>query len=274
MTSDHPIPALSIYPNFEQRLAHKGGIARLVMTALPFIPRHAYHPFLTELNVAWHRLKSRPKRVRDSYRARQALLVNIGCGERGKPGWENVDLFHSPGVNCLYDCRKGLPFADGTVRGIFTEHFFEHLDYTEEVPVFLWECRRVLQPGGVIRIIVPDAEKYMRAYCAEGWEDLTRVRPLNPDHSDIHYGSKFNTKMEVVNAMFRQYFEHKFAYDFRTLEFLLHRYGLSAVQKQAFSISSLPELAIDSPDRVSESLYVEAVRPTVRPAKETRDDAA
>jgi len=53
----------------------------------------------------------------------------------------------------------------------------------------------------------------------------------------------------------------------------LHRYGFLGVQKQSFSASSLPELAIDSPDRVSESLYVEAVTPTVRPAEETRDAA-
>ncbi len=257
------IPTLDIYPNFEQRLANKSGFARLAMTALPFIPRHAYHPFISELNLAFRRLTNRPKRVRESYKSRRDLLVNIGCGERGKAGWENVDLFHSPGVNCVYDCRRGLPFADNTVKGIFTEHFFEHIDYTEEVPFFLSECNRVLQPGGVIRIVVPDAEKYVRAYCAEGWEDLTLVRPLNPDHSDVHFGSRFNTKMEVLNAVFRQYFEHKFAYDFPTLEFLLRRYGFSEVENQSFSRSTLPELAIDSADRVSESLYVEAVKPAV-----------
>lgn len=260
---DKQIPALEIYPNFQQRLANKSGLARFAMTALPFVPRHAYHPFLSELNLAFRRFANRPKRVRESYKRRRDLLVNIGCGERGKPGWENVDFFDSPGVNCVYDCRRGLPFADNAVKGIFTEHFFEHIDYTEEVPFFLSECNRVLQPGGVIRIIVPDAEKYVRAYCAEGWKELTLVRPLNPDHSDVHFGSRFNTKMEVLNAVFRQYFEHKFAYDFPTLEFLLRRYGFSEVQNQSFGRSMLSELAIDSPDRASESLYVEALKPAL-----------
>jgi predicted SAM-dependent methyltransferase len=254
------ILALDIYPNFQHRLLNKSGLARLAMTALPFIPRHAYHPFISEFNVALRRLANRPKRVRESYKNRRNLLVNIGCGERGKPGWENVDIYNSPNVNCVYDCRVGLPFADNAVKGIFTEHFFEHIDYTEEVPSFLSECNRVLQPGGVIRIIVPDAEKYVRAYCAEGWEDLSRVRPLNPDHSDVHFGSKFSTKMEVLNAMFRQYFEHKFAYDFPTLEFLLRRYGFSEIRKQSFGRSMLTELTIDSPDRASESLYVEGLK--------------
>lgn len=260
MRSQH-IPPLEIYPNFQQRLAGKTALQKLAMMALPFIPRHAYHPFLSEVRIAVRRLLMRPWHVRREYRYRKDLLVNIGCGIHGKEGWVNVDFFRSPGVNCLYDCRKGLPFSDDSARGIFTEHFFEHIDYTEEVPFFLFECHRVLQPGGVIRMIVPDAERYVRAYCAEGWEDLSRVRPLRPDHSDVHFGSRFNTKMEVLNAVFRQYFEHKYAYDFSTLEFLLQRYGFCNVQKQSFGKSALRELCIDAPDRASESLYVEATKP-------------
>src|SRR5258708_4326491 len=156
MTS-RPIPALEIYPNFQQRLSGKTGLERLLMMALPFIPRHAYHPFLSEVRVAVRRLVSRPSRVRRSYRDRRDLQVNIGPGLFAKAGWVNVDIFNFPGVNCIYDCRKKLPFADGSVRCIFAEHFFEHIDYTEETPFFLTECHRVLQPGGVIRIIVPDA---------------------------------------------------------------------------------------------------------------------
>jgi len=255
------VPSLDIYPNFRQRLENKRGLQRLAMTAFPSIPRHAYHPFLSEVRVAFRRLASRPASVRRHYRDRRDLLVNIGCGACGKAGWVNVDFFDNPAVNCVYDCRKGLPFSDGAVRGIFTEHFVEHLDYVEEIPLFLSECHRVLQPGGVVRIIVPDAEKYLRAYCTEGWDEMIKVRPLRPDHSDCHFGSKFNTKMEVLHVMFRQYFEHKFGYDFSTLQFVLQRYGFAQVQKQSVGKSRMPELCIDNPDRAPESLYVEAIKP-------------
>jgi predicted SAM-dependent methyltransferase len=252
---------LCIYPNFEQRLVGKTGLQRLAMTAFPFIPRHAFHPFLSEVRSAIRGLASMPWRVRRRYKNERNFLLNIGCGSCGKPGWINLDFYTGPGVNCVYDCRKGLPFADNSARFIFTEHFLEHIDYTEEVPLFLSECCRILQPGGVIRIIVPDAEKYMRAYCAEGWADLIRVRPLRSDLSDVHFGSLFNTKMEVVNAMFRQYFEHKFAYDFPALQFVLERYGFSEVHNLSLGQSLRPALCIDNPDRASESLYVEAVKP-------------
>ena len=255
-----PMLAPEIYPNFEQRLVGKTWFEKFLMTALPFIPRHTYHPFLSEMRVALTRMFSRPARTRKLYRDRQNLKVNIGPGLSARPDWVNVDIFKFYGVNCIYDCRRGLPFAEGAVKYIFTEHFFEHIDYLEEAPPFLTDCYRVLEANGIIRIIVPDVEKYIYAYCAEGWEQLANVRPLRPDHTDVHFGSRFSTKMEVLNAVFRQYFEHKYAYDFDTLELALRRAGFSDIHKQAFGKSLSPELCIDNPDRVSESLYVEAVK--------------
>jgi predicted SAM-dependent methyltransferase len=252
--------SLEIYPNSQQIIAGKTGLRRVVWKAFGFIPRHAYLPFLHELGVAMRLRASRTKRVRLLFEQQRDLLVNLGCGECGKPGWVNVDVQRYQGVNCLYDCRTSLPFCDNSVRGIFTEHFFEHLDYTEEAPAFISECYRVLKPGGVLRIIVPDAEKYMRAYCSEGWDELARVRPLRPDLSDVYFESRYHTKMEVVNAVFRQYFEHKFAYDFATLDFLIRRCGFQEVIKQEFGKSLRPELLIDQLSRASESLYVEAVK--------------
>lgn len=255
------IAPLDIYPNFDQRLAGKKGLQRMAMTALSSIPRHAYHPFLSELRAAIRRVTNATWRVHSRYKNQRGFLLNIGCGASGKPGWVNLDFYNLPGVNCVFDCRRGLPFSDNSVRFIFTEHFFEHIDYTEEVPLFVSECCRVLEPGGLIRFVVPDAEKYLRAYCTDGWRDMIQLRPLNPDRSDVHFGSKFNTKMEVVNAVFRQYFEHKFAWDFETMQFVLVRYGFCDIRKMSFGESMKPEFCIDNPDRVPESLYVEAKKP-------------
>jgi len=54
--------------------------------------------------------------------------------------------------------------------------FVEHLDYYDEVPQFFSECLRVLRPHGVIRVIrviVSDSEKYLKAYCSDGWEQMS-----------------------------------------------------------------------------------------------------
>jgi predicted SAM-dependent methyltransferase len=260
MTNNKSVVLPEMYPNFSQTLDGRTGFERMALTALPFVPRHAYHPFLREIRVALKKLVNSPSRVRKSFRDRRNLKVNVGPGMSAKEGWVNIDIFQFPGVNCIYDCRRSLPFADESVAFIFTEHFFEHIEYVEEAPFFLSECHRVLQPNGIIRMIVPDVEKYVRAYCKDGWEDLTEVRPLKPDHTDVHFGSRFQTKMEVLNAVFRQHFEHKFAYDFPTLELSLKRAGFTDIRRQAFGTSLSPDLCIDNPTRVSESLYVEAIK--------------
>lgn len=66
--------------------------------------------------------------------------------------------------------------------------------------------------------------------------------------------------MELVNFVFRQKYDRKFAYDYETLKFLLYKYGFSSVQKQEFGKSQLEELCIDQQVRASESLYIEAVK--------------
>ena len=195
--------------------------------------------------------------VRRRFRHADNILVNLGAGAQGKPGWINVDASALPGINCIYDMRRGLPFADCTVRGVFCEHFLEHVDYEEEAPMLLRECHRVLKPGGVVRIIVPDAEAYLRAYCDDGWDRLTLIRPLMPGHVDSYFGNRYDTKMEAVNMIFRQGTEHKFAYDAETLVALLRRCGFSHVEHQTFLRSVMPEVCLDQPMRASESLYVE-----------------
>lgn len=252
------VQALDLFPNYTERLAAKKGATRAIASAFTFLPRHAYLPLLHELRVAWRRLGTGKERAK--FRNAHGLFVNIGCGPCGREGWINTDIDAHTGVNRFWDCRRNLPFPDSSARWIFTEHFVEHLDYTEEIPYFLTECHRVLQPGGVIRIIVPDAEKYLRGYCRGDWDELARVRPLGPGHSDAHFGSKYNTKMELVNVVFRQYFEHKFAWDYETMEFVLRRFGFSDVYQQSFGNSVEEGLAIDMPERASESLYVEGVK--------------
>jgi predicted SAM-dependent methyltransferase len=239
-----------------RRATARSAIRRLLVGVLP-------EPTLRQLQFELNMLivRARSWNASRAFRGKTGLLVNIGAGDVGKQtGWVNMDGSRARGVNCLYDARKRLPFPDKSVRGIFTEHFFEHIDYTEEAPHFLAECHRVLQDDGVIRIIVPDAEKYLEAYVAGGWNQLAALRPLDAHLKDQHFQFKYNTRMELINVVFRQAQEHKFAYDFETLELLLKRNGFQDIQKQEYGKSVAPEICIDLQVRASESLYVEAVK--------------
>ncbi len=249
----YPPPHLDISPFLGRRAAEIRGVKRWLLNLLPL---HLLLQLKFELITLRYRFAGRGHQR--AFRGQRGLLVNIGSGPRGQPGWVNVEAMPMAGVNCVCDCRRGLPFDDASVEGIFTEHFFEHIDYTEEVPYFLAECRRVLVPGGVIRVIVPDGGRYLRAYATEGWEEISRLRTLAPDHFDRYTGCRYRTKMELVNEVFRQAYTHKFAYDAATLIQVMHDAGFSQVKEQAFGRSLNPRLVIDLESRAHESLYVEA----------------
>ncbi len=238
-------------------------------TALKMLPLHALRELDAETRLAWLRLTRRG--IDRRYASATDLLVNVGCGSQGRQGWINVDSVAARGVTCVRDCRTALPLASGSARAIFTEHFLEHLDYYEEAPKFLDDCRRVLSPGGVLRIIVPDGGKYLSAYCGGGLEDMSTFSPLltlEPESDAAPFSLRrdvlpFRTKMEVVNFHFRQSGQHRFSYDFETLARLLSDCGFTSIVKSEFGVSGLPELAIDSESRAGESLVVEARSPTI-----------
>jgi predicted SAM-dependent methyltransferase len=252
-TRARPEP-LGIYPFSLEKVASAGFVKRLL---LRFFPLHFLETVGFEFRNTWLRLLA-PLRA-GRYRGETGMLVHVGCGKHGRDGWVNMDCFPGKRVNCLHDIRKNLPFDDQSVRYIFTEHVVEHLDYTEEIPVFIAECFRTLAPGGVLRIIVPDAEKYLRAYAQGGWSGFEPVRPL-VDGADRWFKHKYHTPMELVNAIFHQGQQHRFAYDAATLEFLLKRAGFTQVTQQEFGKTAGPVVCLDTPDRATESLYMEAVK--------------
>lgn len=94
------------------------------------------------------------------------VWINVGCGARFARGWRNFDIVPaSPEVESL-DSRLHLPFADGTVDLAYSSHMLEHLS-RDDARSFVQECFRVLRPGGIARIVVPDLEGIVRSYLRE-----------------------------------------------------------------------------------------------------------
>jgi predicted SAM-dependent methyltransferase len=90
-------------------------------------------------------------------------LLNLGCGNRFHPDWVNVDSHPADPSVMAHDMRRGLPFGDGEFAAVYHSHTLEHFRKAD-APAFLVECRRVLEPGGVIRVVVPDLERIARTY--------------------------------------------------------------------------------------------------------------
>ena len=96
-----------------------------------------------------------------SYRPRR--FVNLGCGNRFHPDWVNADIApHDPSVmQC--DLSQRLPFPDNDFDIVYHSNVLEHIR-RDDAPAFMRECFRVLKPGGILRVAVPDLEGICRLY--------------------------------------------------------------------------------------------------------------
>ncbi len=92
-----------------------------------------------------------------------SLLVNLGCGSVYHPDWVNLDSIPAGDLVRRWDIRRPLPFKAGEVDACYASHVLEHLPRSSAEDL-LQECRRVLKPGGIIRLAVPDLEGIASAY--------------------------------------------------------------------------------------------------------------
>lgn len=92
-------------------------------------------------------------------------LLNLGCGKRRHPHWTNVDLVATSPEVLEVDLRQPLPFLDGQFDAVYASHVLEHLA-PDAGRRLVREARRVLCPGGTLRLVVPDLEGICRAYLA------------------------------------------------------------------------------------------------------------
>jgi predicted SAM-dependent methyltransferase len=82
--------------------------------------------------------------------------LNLGCGERTKKGYINVDLY-SEKADLQMDVTR-LNFSDNYFSLVEARHVVEHLGYVGSINM-LSETFRVLKPDGELIIETPDIEK-------------------------------------------------------------------------------------------------------------------
>ena len=89
--------------------------------------------------------------------------LNLGCGATFHNEWTNIDFVSvSPEVK-QYNLLKGIPCNNETFEVVYHSHVLEHFPKKQAVE-FIRECYRVLKPGGIIRIAIPDLEKIILNY--------------------------------------------------------------------------------------------------------------
>jgi predicted SAM-dependent methyltransferase len=233
---------------------------RLGQWLIPRLPlsRFAFDILRTEVNAAVNRLQWRllPHWWLRRRRLRQlrGIYLNIGSAGFILPGFVHVDLYGGdPGV-IRWDCTGRLPFGDAAAKGIRIEHFLEHVEPFEQLPVLLADCHRILEPGGSLRVVVPDAGRFVLAYCSGSDGAFAELAIPLPFPADLP------TRMDVVSHIFHQRHEHRWGYDFETLAARLRTAGFANVVQRGFGESSDPSMTGDREQHKQYSLYVDAIK--------------
>lgn len=93
--------------------------------------------------------------------------LNLGSRNRAIPGFINMDIDAHPGVDVVGDVANLSRFEDGSVAEIMGSHVLEHFPHPKTLSV-LKEWHRVLAPGGVLYVAVPDFRRTVELYIKTG----------------------------------------------------------------------------------------------------------
>lgn len=200
------------------------------------------------------------------------VKVNLGSSLLVAPGWVNLDgalsalvatwpvpalrlFYRLAGIRAVlgeqefvdilrsnrfvhHNLEYGIPLPDQSVDYVFSSHFLEHLSKASGAGL-MTETMRILRPGGVVRILIPDLAVAVAAY-QEG------------------------RKEEALEGIFEawelgDFARHRYMYDYDLLEAMLERVGFTDVRRCQTREGRVPDLEVL--DRRDGSLIVEAAKP-------------
>lgn len=150
--------------------------------------------------------------------------LEIGPGEHPLPGFDSLDSVPRRGVK--YVARWGeepLPIEACSYTFVFASHVLEHVPWNRTIAA-LREANRVLRPGGVLEVWVPDfafiVDCYLRRRCGDRW------RRDNPEGDPMLWvnGRVFTYGPGEENW-------HKACFDARHLRQCLQRAGFVGVER-------------------------------------------
>lgn len=213
-----------------------------------WIPQFVKRPIKRAIHARYNRA------ILQAALARGDLKLHLACGPKVLPGWVNADIAEYPGAMTMSFPAGLAIFPDNSASFAYCSHMLHYLDYPGEVSSFLTEVRRILRPGGVLRVVVPGIERIIRAYVADDTAFFEEQKRHHPPGT--------TTKLEHLMCALQQRQEdgtHKYGYDFETAKKLLSANGFSRVAESGFNQSEWKLLRMDYRGE-NLSLFVDAVK--------------
>jgi SAM-dependent methyltransferase len=167
--------------------------------------------------------------------------------------WDFVQIARRESVR-FANATMRIPCPDNSVDVMYSSHMIEHLD-RREARAFLLEVRRVLRPGGIVRIAAPDLAKFVDAYSIRGDADefiaSTHMGLARPR------GTLVRVKWALIGPR-----HHLWMYDGPSLSKVIGEAGFAdVVIMPAGRTNIIDPGSLDLEERANESVYVEATQP-------------
>ena len=208
-----------------------------------------------------------------------SVWLHLGCGLEAPADWLNVDgsfqaafarwprlkrllvaariyprsqaAIKWPRNVARMDLRRRLPFENERFDAIYSSHTFEHL-YRDQAAALARECFRVLRPGGVCRILVPDLAAAIARY-----HERTRNVGSSDSAADqlmeellLQPRSRGRGALAWYHRVMNVH-QHKWMYDAASLSSLLKSAGFRELRVYTSTEGELPGLRqIEQPSRI------------------------
>jgi len=171
----------------------------------------------------------------------------------------------------VHNLTKPLPFQDNYFSTIYAAHVLEHL-YLAEAKKLLKECYRTLQPGGVIRLVVPD----LRALILEYMETKPDAEPPGAERA-VHRADVLQSRLMLraeaphsgrmiykLYSKLTDFHSHKWMYDVESLASYLEEAEFTQVHEMQAHESLIEGIAkIEQVDKIvgGAGICLEGIKP-------------
>lgn len=176
--------------------------------------------------------------------------LHLGCGSKHIPGWIHIDAVEFPHITLQHEVSSLPMLKDDSAQTIYACHVLEHF-HRREVPRVLHEWKRILCPGGVLRLAVPNFAAVAIAYSTKA-ASLKELHGLIFGRQDYLYNihNMIFDEETLTEELLGAGFANPHRYDWRTTEH---------ADLDDYSQAYLPHL--DKEHGMLMSLNMEAVKP-------------
>jgi predicted SAM-dependent methyltransferase len=206
------------------------------------------------------------------------IKLNLGPGPNWKKpdnDWFSVDIDPELGdIVVNFQEFEALPLKTNSVECVYGSHVFEHISIFK-TPLIFSDIYRVLKKDGILRLILPDAEKSIKEYVNKNQEfELFKRRK---ERAKKNYNKEY-TIFECMKEDFlspsgqtgllgENTLAHQNAWDFETIQsdLILAGFDIDKIYKMDYQKSNCDSFSFEGTfsseaNEDYRSLYVEAIK--------------